>query len=90
MKQLLQMQQKYKFIKPGSSVLDLGCAPGAWLQVHPILILSFSFLKLIFSWRLFDGYHCIVFLGFGFATLAKYWYHKTEIEIKQMYQESED
>ncbi|KAL8143302.1 hypothetical protein V2J09_016334 [Rumex salicifolius] len=30
---LLQMQDKYKLIKPGSSVLDLGCAPGAWLQV---------------------------------------------------------
>ncbi|PIA54712.1 hypothetical protein AQUCO_00900943v1 [Aquilegia coerulea] len=30
---LLQMQNKYKLIKPGASVLDLGCAPGAWLQV---------------------------------------------------------
>ncbi|KAG8390852.1 hypothetical protein BUALT_Bualt01G0126700 [Buddleja alternifolia] len=31
--QLLQMQKQYKLITPGSSVLDLGCAPGAWLQV---------------------------------------------------------
>lgn len=30
---LLQMQKQYKLIKPGASVLDLGCAPGAWLQV---------------------------------------------------------
>ncbi|KAK7825907.1 ribosomal rna large subunit methyltransferase e, partial [Quercus suber] len=30
---LLQMQKQYRLIKPGSSVLDLGCAPGAWLQV---------------------------------------------------------
>ncbi|GMH27163.1 hypothetical protein Nepgr_029006 [Nepenthes gracilis] len=30
---LLQIQDKYKLIKPGSYVLDLGCAPGAWLQV---------------------------------------------------------
>ncbi|KAI3891702.1 hypothetical protein MKX03_031952 [Papaver bracteatum] len=30
---LLQMQKQYKLIKPGGSVLDLGCAPGAWLQV---------------------------------------------------------
>ncbi|XP_057523453.1 uncharacterized protein LOC130803268 [Amaranthus tricolor] len=30
---LLQLQEKFKLIKPGSSVLDLGCAPGAWLQV---------------------------------------------------------
>lgn len=36
--QLLQIQKQYKLIKPGSSVLDLGCAPGAWLQV-----LSFEF-----------------------------------------------
>ncbi|KAL9249741.1 Ribosomal RNA large subunit methyltransferase E-like protein [Drosera capensis] len=28
-----KVQEKYKLIKPGSSVLDLGCAPGAWLQV---------------------------------------------------------
>ncbi|XP_068635595.1 uncharacterized protein [Aristolochia californica] len=30
---LLQLQKQYKLITPGSSVLDLGCAPGAWLQV---------------------------------------------------------
>ncbi|KAI8032596.1 Ribosomal RNA large subunit methyltransferase E [Camellia lanceoleosa] len=30
---LLQMQKQYKLIKSGSSILDLGCAPGAWLQV---------------------------------------------------------
>ncbi|KAL0402807.1 UNVERIFIED_CONTAM: Ribosomal RNA large subunit methyltransferase E [Sesamum radiatum] len=30
---LLQIQKQYKIITPGSSVLDLGCAPGAWLQV---------------------------------------------------------
>ncbi|KAI5670652.1 hypothetical protein M9H77_11016 [Catharanthus roseus] len=30
---LLQMQKQYTLISPGSTVLDLGCAPGAWLQV---------------------------------------------------------
>ncbi|KAJ0551364.1 putative 23S rRNA (uridine(2552)-2'-O)-methyltransferase [Helianthus annuus] len=30
---LVQIQKQYKLITPGSSVLDLGCAPGAWLQV---------------------------------------------------------
>ncbi|KAK3005122.1 hypothetical protein RJ639_017846 [Escallonia herrerae] len=30
---LLQMQKQYKLITPGSSVLNLGCAPGAWIQV---------------------------------------------------------
>lgn len=28
------MQKQYKIISPGGSVLDLGCAPGAWLQVQ--------------------------------------------------------
>ncbi|XP_073127138.1 uncharacterized protein [Henckelia pumila] len=28
-----KMQKQYKLITAGSSVLDLGCAPGAWLQV---------------------------------------------------------
>ncbi|XP_078435770.1 ftsJ-like methyltransferase family protein isoform X2 [Wolffia australiana] len=28
-----KMQKQYKLITPGASVLDLGCAPGAWLQV---------------------------------------------------------
>ncbi|KAL5991869.1 hypothetical protein ACLOJK_012780 [Asimina triloba] len=30
---LLQMQKQFKLVKQGASVLDLGCAPGAWLQV---------------------------------------------------------
>ncbi|KAM0941354.1 putative 23S rRNA (uridine(2552)-2'-O)-methyltransferase [Dioscorea sansibarensis] len=30
---LLEMQKQYKLMSPGASVLDLGCAPGAWLQV---------------------------------------------------------
>ncbi|XP_004490883.1 uncharacterized protein [Cicer arietinum] len=30
---LVQIQKQHKLIKPGSSVLDLGCAPGSWLQV---------------------------------------------------------
>lgn len=34
---LLQIQKQYKLIKPGSSVLDLGCAPGAWLQVYMLM-----------------------------------------------------
>ena len=37
---MLQLQEKFKLIKPGSSVLDLGCAPGAWLQVI-LLFLGF-------------------------------------------------
>ncbi|MED6167618.1 hypothetical protein PIB30_004429 [Stylosanthes scabra] len=28
-----KIQKQHKLIKAGSSVLDLGCAPGAWLQV---------------------------------------------------------
>lgn len=30
---LLQMARKYQFMKPGDGVLDLGAAPGGWLQV---------------------------------------------------------
>ncbi|PKA62974.1 AdoMet-dependent rRNA methyltransferase SPB1 [Apostasia shenzhenica] len=30
---LLQMQKQFRLIRAGASVLDLGCAPGAWLQV---------------------------------------------------------
>ncbi|TKY56755.1 Ribosomal RNA large subunit methyltransferase E [Spatholobus suberectus] len=30
---LLQIQKQHKVINPASSVLDLGCAPGGWLQV---------------------------------------------------------
>ncbi|GMH37237.1 hypothetical protein BSKO_05110 [Bryopsis sp. KO-2023] len=30
---LKQIQTKHKIIPPGGKVLDLGCAPGAWLQV---------------------------------------------------------
>lgn len=30
---LLEMQERYKLVRRGSRVLDLGCVPGAWLQV---------------------------------------------------------
>jgi 23S rRNA (uridine2552-2'-O)-methyltransferase len=30
---LQELQKKFKLIKPGAKVLDLGCAPGAWVQV---------------------------------------------------------
>jgi len=30
---LLEIQKKFRLIKKGHRVLDLGCAPGAWLQV---------------------------------------------------------
>ncbi|CAK0751754.1 hypothetical protein CVIRNUC_002092 [Coccomyxa viridis] len=30
---LLEIQQRHKIITPGSHCLDLGCSPGAWLQV---------------------------------------------------------
>jgi 23S rRNA (uridine2552-2'-O)-methyltransferase len=30
---LMEMDEKYGLIKPGSCVVDLGCAPGGWCQV---------------------------------------------------------
>ena len=30
---LLELQERYRIIKPGDSVIDLGAAPGGWLQV---------------------------------------------------------
>lgn len=30
---LLQLQEKFRLLKPGLKVLDLGAAPGSWLQV---------------------------------------------------------
>lgn len=30
---LLELQQRYRVIKPGDKVIDLGAAPGGWLQV---------------------------------------------------------
>jgi 23S rRNA (uridine2552-2'-O)-methyltransferase len=30
---LLELDEKYKLLKPGARIVDLGCAPGGWLQV---------------------------------------------------------
>ena len=30
---LLELQEKYRLIRPGMTVVDLGAAPGAWCQV---------------------------------------------------------
>jgi 23S rRNA (uridine2552-2'-O)-methyltransferase len=30
---LLELQERYRFLHPGDSVVDLGAAPGGWLQV---------------------------------------------------------
>lgn len=35
---LLEVQEKYKLIRPGMTVLDLGAAPGGWSQVTSRLI----------------------------------------------------
>jgi len=35
---LLQANKSYHFIKPGSIIADLGCAPGGWLQVAGKLV----------------------------------------------------
>ena len=30
---ILELDEKYHFLKPGARVVDLGCAPGGWCQV---------------------------------------------------------
>lgn len=35
---LIEINEKKRLIRPGSRVLDLGCAPGSWLQVVEKLI----------------------------------------------------
>ncbi|MFG0273932.1 MAG: RlmE family RNA methyltransferase [Phycisphaerales bacterium] len=35
---LLEIDEKKRLLRPGASVLDLGCAPGAWLQVASRLV----------------------------------------------------
>ncbi len=30
---LLELQQRYRLLKPGDTVVDLGAAPGGWLQI---------------------------------------------------------
>ncbi len=35
---LLELQEKFNLISPGQTVIDLGCAPGSWLQVSLQLV----------------------------------------------------
>ncbi len=35
---LLEIQKRYQILKPGFKVVDLGCAPGGWLQVASSLV----------------------------------------------------
>ncbi|MBX7231596.1 MAG: RlmE family RNA methyltransferase [Bdellovibrionales bacterium] len=41
---LQEIQQKYKIIRPGDRVLDLGCSPGSWSQVAAKIIGENGFL----------------------------------------------
>ena len=35
---LLELQQRYRLLRPGDKVVDLGAAPGGWLQVAATLV----------------------------------------------------
>lgn len=39
---LIELDDKYKFLKPGKTVIDLGAAPGGWTQVASARVKSFS------------------------------------------------
>ena len=34
----MQINEKYRLIYPGAKVIDIGCAPGGWLEVSSILV----------------------------------------------------
>src|SRR5258708_4566814 len=40
-----EIQQKYRIIRPGDKVLDLGCAPGAWSQIILKILGNRGFLR---------------------------------------------
>ncbi len=42
---LQEIQEKYRAIKQGDKVLDLGCAPGSWLQVLSSLVGGKGFVQ---------------------------------------------
>ena len=42
---LIEIQQRYRAIQQGDRVLDLGCAPGSWLQVLSGLVGEKGFVK---------------------------------------------
>ena len=42
---LIEIQQRYRAIQQGDKVLDLGCAPGSWLQVLSGLVGEKGFVK---------------------------------------------
>jgi len=35
---LIELDDKYRFLRPGARVVDLGCAPGGWLQVAVVRV----------------------------------------------------
>ena len=35
---ILELDDKYGFLKPGARVVDLGCAPGGWCQVAVVRV----------------------------------------------------
>lgn len=39
---ILELDDKYGFLKPGSRVVDLGCAPGGWCQVAVVRVNALS------------------------------------------------
>ena len=42
---IMELNEKYRFLVPGARVVDLGCAPGGWIQVAVPLINSLGTRK---------------------------------------------
>ncbi len=55
---LLEIQEKYKLIKPGMTVVDLGAAPGSWSQIAGKLVGSKGLvIASDFTYGCFAGCH---------------------------------
>ena len=44
---LIEINEKYNFLVPGINIIDLGCAPGGWLQVAVDKVNSTGKIKML-------------------------------------------
>jgi len=60
---LLEMNQRYKLLRPKTRVLELGCAPGGWTQVAVDAVKSKDDKPIVFA---IDTRHMLSIIGADF------------------------